>query len=299
MALCGDCAVPCDVCYIPIGRKQAQITSTGRSLCPKCMAERNAKRRLRREKMKTASRVRKRAERGEAIPGDPEPPVRPVVRARSLETPKESQGRTAAPAAGEAAKDGIGPDSGADFGAGPDAAKDDARKRDFGLEGVPMARSSRLELPPLDETRPIMVMSGHRAPTKTAYFFAFAFFGIAGLVFYSTTPILRDIMFPFDTHTPEYKFSPNQLPVIMDTNRLRNTSNVSQLQIFSQVPAFFLTWAILIAYVGGSVLIIVSTARSAISSFRSKRQLRKAQKKHQGDPFSSLPGQSLRKRSGP
>ena len=78
MALCGDCAVPCDVCYIPIGRKQAQITSTGRSLCPKCMAERNAKRKLKREKMKAASRASKRAERGEAIPGDPEPQVRYV-----------------------------------------------------------------------------------------------------------------------------------------------------------------------------------------------------------------------------
>ena len=320
MALCGDCAVPCDVCYIPIGLKQAQVTSTGRKLCAKCMAERNAKRQLKREKMRTASRARRRAERGEAIPDDPEPPVghmvaraagqplspgamsldaltsdapaapdtKRVVPARSFEAPKKSQGRTAAPVAAEAAKDDFIPDFGADFGAQPDAGKAGAPKRNFGLEGVPTERSSRLELPPVDETRPVRVGSGYRAPTKTAYFFAFAFFGIAGLVFYSTTPILGDIMFPFDT--PEYKYNANQRLVIMDTNRLRGASNVSQFEIISQAPIFFITWVILIVYLGGSGLIIVSTARSAISSFLSKRQLRKAQKKHQGDPFSSLSG---------
>lgn len=326
MALCGDCAVPCDGCSIPIGRKQAQITSTGRSLCPRCMAERNAKRKLKREKMKAASRARKRAERGETVPDGPEPqathmgapasgsplspapmsfdalsagapaspsakPVgsaSPVVRGRSFEAPEEQHGSSAAPATAETAEDDAGSDVGAGFGVRPGAAKDAAAKRDFGLEGVPTDRSARLELPPIDEKRPVMVMSGHQAPTRTAYYFAFAFFGIAGLVFYSTTPILQDIMFPFDT--PGYKFDSNQLPLIKDTNQLRNTSNISQLDLLSQVPAFFITWAILIVYLGGSVLIIVSTARSAISSIRSNRELRKAQKKKQGDPFSSLSG---------
>ena len=111
---------------------------------------------------------------------------------------------------------------------------------------------------------------------------------MAGLVFYSTTPILRDIMFPFDT--PEYKFQANQETPIMDTNRLRNTSNISQFELFAQAPTFFITWVILVVYVGGSALIIISTVRSALSSYLAKRHQRKVEKKHKGDPFSSLSG---------
>ena len=266
------------------------------------MAERNAKRQLRREQMKSLSREGKRSHRGKAKPVQtearaPGPSFTPgsmsfdALSADAPPTPATSFGTLkdapASPPPGPA-KDGTGPDFGTDFGAPPAAAETEASKRNFGLEGVPTDASSRLELAPVDEKRPVKIGSGYQDPTKTAYFFAFLFFGIAGLVFYSTTPILKDVLFPFDT--PSYKFNPNQQTPIMDTNRLRDTSNVSQFEIFSQAPTFFIAWLILIVYVGGSALILISTVRSAISSFRAKRRHRKAEKKHQGDPFSSLSG---------
>ena len=66
VALCGDCAIPCDRCHIPLARTRVQVTSKGRKLCPKCMAERNAKRQARREQIKGKSRARKRAEQDRA-----------------------------------------------------------------------------------------------------------------------------------------------------------------------------------------------------------------------------------------
>ncbi len=272
------------------------------------MAERNAKRQARRERINEKSQARKRSEKEEAAPQGIEAPVAnqpltpgpmgfnaltkgsstPAPSPMGFEALNASRGPQAMSPAVEAAKDDFGSDFGADFGAPAAPDEDAGPQRDFGLEGVPTDVSSRLELPPVDEKRPVMTYSGYQAPSKTAYFFAFLFFGVAGLVFYSTTPILKDIMFPFTT--PEYKFSSGQLAPIMDTNRLRNTSNVNQFEILSQAPVFFVTWLILIVYVGGSALIIISTVRSAVSSYRAKRHHRKVEKKHKGDPFSSLSG---------
>lgn len=308
VALCGDCAIPCDRCHVALARTKVQVTSTGRKLCPKCMAERNAKRQAKRQRIKEKSRERKRSEYDEVAPTGIEAPVAnrtvtpgamglstpaqgssaPAASPISFEALNDSQGPQTAPPAAEAAKDDFGSESGADFGAPAPPEKDTGPKRNFGLEGVPTDQSSRLELPPVDENRPVMIRSGYRGPTKTAYFFAFLFFGFAGLVFYSTTPILRDIMFPFDT--TEYKYNSNQMTPIMDTNRLRDTSNISQFEILAQAPTFFVTWLIIVVYIGGSALIIISTVRSAISSFRARRHQRKVEKKHKGDPFSSLSG---------
>lgn len=308
VALCGDCAIPCDRCHVPLARTRVQVTSKGRKLCPRCMAERNAKRQARRERIKEKSRERKRTEPGRAAPKGIEAPVAdqpvtpgplgfsastqgnpaPVPSPISFEALDASHGPQATTPAAKTAKDDFGSDFGADFGAPAAPDEDAGPQRSFGLEGVPTDASSRLELPPIDENRPVMTLSGYRAPTKTAYFFAFFFFGIAGLVFYSSTPILKDVLFPFDT--PTYKFNANQQTPIMDTNRLRNTGNVSQFEILAQAPTFFIAWLILIVYVGGSALILFSTGRSAISSFRAKRRARKVEKKHKGDPFSSLSG---------
>ncbi len=298
--LCGDCAIACDRCSVSIVRTKAQVTSKGRKLCPKCMAERNAKRQARREQMKEK---RRRADEMEDGPGGIEAPVasRPVAAAPI--SPYVPSKRPSAPAASplsfEALNDSTGvqappakaesDDLGSDAGADDETPKKDGRgKRNFGLEGVPTDTSSRLELPPIDENRPLLVQSGHQAPSKTAYFFAFFFFGIAGLVFYSTTPILKDVLFPFDT--PAYEFKSGMDTPIMDTNRLRNTSNINQFEILSQAPTFFVGWLIVVVYLGGTTLIIVSTVRSAISSYRTKRNLKKSQKKNPNDPFSSLSG---------
>lgn len=324
--LCADCALPCDVCNIPISAQRAQVTSTGRKLCYKCMTDRNARRKAKREKLKTESREKRRAKRVAEdpfqqsapanIPPGPvsTPPAsvsKPVGKSGlaspgvvaspgfhsmiandplpSAPTSLEGLGGPQAPGAAslEAGRedDGEG-DDGDDFGATPQDDDRDGPKRGYGLEGVPTEKSARLELPSVDDKRPVYVQSGYQSPTVTKYFFAFLFFGVSGIIFYGTTPILHDLLFPFDT--PDYEFISNQMTPIQDTNRLRNTSNISQFEILSQAPIFFITWLILIVYVGGSIWLIVSTLRSIVSSYRSKRHLKKAQKKHPGDPYKAL-----------
>lgn len=300
--LCGDCAIACDRCDLPIARSKAQITSTGRKLCSRCMAERNAKRQARREQAKDKRRRTEAVEEGPtgieapvaSRPAAPGPvnartpvkgPTAAVASPLSFEALNASMGPQATPPV-EVVR--VEPESEEGVDAPESEEKDTGAKRTFGLEGVPTEKSSRLELPPIDENRPVLVQSGHQAPSKTAYFFAFFFFGIAGLVFYSTTPILKDVLFPFDTPTYEYKAGMDT--PIQDTNRLRNTSSISQFEILAQAPTFFIGWAFVVVYLGGCTFIILSTLRSAFSSFLSKRNLKKSQKKNPNDPFSSLSG---------
>ena len=316
LPLCAVCAIPCDVCEIPITLKRAQITTTGRRLCAKCMAGRNARRRAKREKMRQKGMPEKKVA---VAPPPPQPTTAPkaaggvagALGPTSFEALYSGSDLDAEPAPPPAIVGSVKPQqppgdgstsfedlysrsdldaapAGPAFGeAEPGTDEDGQTKRSHGLEGVPTDASGRLELPPIDENRPVLTSSGYQAPSKTAYALAFIFFGVAGAIFFSTTPILKDIMFPFDT--PEFRFNAGQDTPITDTNALRDTSNISQLNLFSQTPIFFATWLILIVYVGGSIWLMTSVLLSVISSYRAKRRLRKIEKKYGGhDPFSSL-----------
>jgi len=299
--ICKNCAVSCDVCNSPIARERAQFTSTGRKLCTKCMAERNARRKAKKEEMRregssgkrepappkaaTAgvagasfedlmrddaelSRAFKGIVRQEASPPSQAEEEAPKSAGTSFEDLMSSPVPEGAPAKGKGAKAAARRDG----GDGPKA---------HGLEGAPQEGSGRLSLGPIDDNRPILSQSGHQPPSRKAYIAAFCLFGLAGAIFWNVAPGFREILMPW--RTPRYEFSSGQLATTGDTNALRNTSNVSQFDVFSQGPIFFVAWAFVGTYVVGFVLIVWSVGRSLLSSYLAKRRLKKAEeyaKKH-------------------
>lgn len=107
----------------------------------------------------------------------------------------------------------------------------------------------------LDERRPILKSSQYQPPSKKAYAFAFILFGISLVAVFISVPDLRQIAWPFETKGPD--FNERATVVIQDTNALRDTSNISQLNIIPQVLLTSITWAFFVAY-------IVLAARVAI-----------------------------------
>jgi len=297
--ICANCAVSCDACKSPLQRDRAQLTSTGRKLCSKCMAERNARRRAKKDEIRREASAAKResssgksaaasagvagasfedlmrddAELSHAFKGlvreeAPPPPA--------AEAPKKSAGTSfedLEPSAKKGSK-------AAPRQSGNELKLDDEAKT-FGLEGQAKEGSGRLSLGPIDDNRPILGQSGHQPPSKRAYIAAFCFFGLAGAIFWNVAPGFREILMPW--RTPKYQFSTNLAPVATDTNALRNASNISQFDMFSQGPIFFVAWLFVGVYVVGFVLIVWSVGRSLMSSYLAKRRLKKAEeyaKKH-------------------
>lgn len=272
--LCADCAVTCQVCRVPINKKRVQLTSTGRKLCSKCMADRNARRKAKKEELRRAEKRETNAPAAVAstsfqalndspppkpsgtsfqdlMAGDDAPLMRPVEFDEEEET-AEPRGEV----------HGL-------------LSPEDEEGRTWGPEGAPQEGSNRLQLPPIDDHRPILTSSGYQGPSRTAWVAAFALFGIGAAIFWSVFPGIREIMLPWDTTA--LNFSSNLSPTATDTNALRNMSNVNQFELLSQGPIFFVAWAIVGVYVLGFTLIIWSLVRSIVSSHFAKRRLKKAE----------------------
>ncbi len=308
--ICAKCAVSCDVCSAPLSKERTQLTSTGRKLCTSCMAARNARRREKKEEMRREASEKKRASASSAGPAvapvagvsfedllrdDPalsgqlrsvkreEAPVRVAA---PVEAPKSSGTAfqdllSKSPDAEEPSKVYQSASLVREAGVLDTGLEGEDGAKPFGLEGRAKEGSSRLALGPVDDNRPILTGSGYQPPTKRAYIAAFLFFGLAGAIFLSVAPGFREILMPWQT--PRYAFSSGQLATAGDTNALRNTSNLSQFDVFSQAPIFFAAWFFVILYVGGAAMIIWSVGRSMMSSYLSKRRLKKAEeyaKKH-------------------
>ena len=99
----------------------------------------------------------------------------------------------------------------------------------------------------LDERRPILKASQYQPPSKKAYAFAFILFGISLVAVFVSVPDLRQIAWPFETKGPD--FNERATVVIQDTNALRDTSNISQLNIILQVLLTSVTWAFFLVYI--------------------------------------------------
>lgn len=289
--ICANCAVSCSVCESPLSRERVQLTSTGRKLCSKCMAERNARRKAKKEEMRREGKPDR--EKPSPTPAAPanlgggvsfeslmrdEPALAAGLQAvKREEVPRAPEPEETPASAGTSFEDLMS--------SGPMAPTADKSARKAGLEGVPQVGSKRLELGPIDDHRPILTASGHQGPGKMAYTAAFLLFGLAGVIFFTVMPGIREIMLP--GQSVGAKFSADLMPVATDTNALRNTSNISQFDLFSQGPVFLIAWSIVLVYVIGFVLIVWSVARSLLESHLAKRRLKKAEeyaKKH-GVPY--------------
>jgi hypothetical protein len=266
------------VCNAPISKLRVQLTSTGRKLCSKCMAQRNARRKAQKDEMK-------RAARSEARPGAGAAPAAAGTSFQALNAGARSK------SAGTSFQDLMGGDDAPMMPARPEEpgreADDSGRElhglfkgeagdeRIWGAEGPPKEGGGRLQLPPIDDKRPILTASGYQPPSRTSWIAAFAIFGIAGAIFWSIFPGMRDIMLPSDLARPQ--FLSNLRPTATDTNALRNASNINQFEILKQGPIFFTAWAFVGAYCLGFFLIIISLIRSLFSSYFAKRRLKRAE----------------------
>jgi hypothetical protein len=271
-------------------RDRIQLTSTGRELCGKCMAERNARRKAKKEELRRESKQREESAAAKSsgsmgvsfedlMRGDEDLSKKLQSRAKEEEpAPAPKQPEPELAKAGTSFEDLM---SSPGAGGRGSAAASDGQTRTWGLEGQPQEGSARLQLGPIDDNRPILGQSGHQPPSKKAYLAAFCLFGLAGAIFWTVAPGFREILMPWDT--TKYAFSTGELATTGDTNALRNTSNISQFDVFSQGPIFFIAWSFVGVYVIGFVMIIWSVGKSMLDSYLAKRRLKKAEeyaKKH-------------------
>lgn len=99
----------------------------------------------------------------------------------------------------------------------------------------------------------ILKRSGYQPPSKAALTAAFLFFGFAGLLVYRQVPMLQEAVWPFESTAIEY--TEDMMPIIQDTNRLRNTTNMQSMNLFYEVPLFLLVWTFIIGYAGGVIIL--------------------------------------------
>jgi hypothetical protein len=142
------------------------------------------------------------------------------------------------------------------------------RLKKMGRIEAEVSATGRLELPPMDENKPILNSSGYRPPSRARYIAAFAFFGIGMVYFWTANQALRELMLPWRTSGLEY--NEGQRAMMTDTNALRDSSNIDMLGLFSETPLFFVAWAIFLSYVGGVIAIIISIVRSWWWSYTAK-----------------------------
>ena len=287
--VCGNCSTMCQTCGVSICSSHTHKTKGGRNLCGKCTAERQARSAALKEKYSNAPKTP--AAPGASVPSQPVPPAAgrasaPGISAAAAPSPFGANKGTSFAELAESAplmpvretaeeiekEAGLGPESD-----DPDMRLDpeEARKKNEGRREAHQSVSGRLELPPMNQNRPILNQSGYQAPSRTKRILAFVFFGIGMLLFYNATPAFKDTLFPFTTG--EFRFQQGQMAQIQDTNSLRNTGNIQQFDILAQAPTFFLAWFFLLTYCGGVAILTVGVIRSGISGHLARRNLRAAQ----------------------
>lgn len=120
----------------------------------------------------------------------------------------------------------------------------------------------------LDPKRPILRQSRYQNPSKKSYLLAFIFFGISMIVVFWAVPDMRNMVWPFEASGPEYQS--NMMPQMKDTNSLRETGNLSRLNVVSELLLFVVTWAFLLAYLVGFALIVFPSMRIFIPRVRER-----------------------------
>lgn len=133
----------------------------------------------------------------------------------------------------------------------------------------------------IDRTE-LLSVGAYKPPPKWAYALAFIFFGISGIIVLACVPQLRDMMWPFEATGPG--FTEDAMAPIQDSNRLRDTSNVSNLNMFKDLPLFFVSWGIVVIYVGGAIAIFYGSGVETLRLYMARRKrkaLEKLRKEHE------------------
>ncbi len=280
----------CAGCGVSICIEHTHLTKGGRKLCGHCTAERQE----RQQALKSKYGKGQRSAPSISVPDSGESAASSAVRPPST---SPATGRPVGAAAGAAFKGvafadiagsstlipvreteeeieeeaGVGPEhEDPEMRLDPEEAEKSRKAR----ETAHLTSTGRLELPPMDQNRPVLGQSGYQPPSRKKVLAAFILFGIGSVLFYNSTPYLEDTLFSFDTTKPQ--FYEGQVAQIQETNKLRNTSNIRQFDIFSQAPMFFVSWFILISYLLGIVILFFGVIRSSYWSYIAKRNLEAA-----------------------
>ena len=278
-SVCVACGVKCQGCGGVVCKEHVTVTPHGRSLCPKCWARREAKRREAREQRSGHSptagahaTVSAPASKPTGAPGAAAGESTSFEALMGGEAPAyKTKSATPPPKPGAAADQsvqGTAPErSTAEID--EDESTATAKPKQFHRE-VPVR-----ETLDIDQRRPILSQSGYQAPSKLKYLAAFVFFGIAGLMFINSSPRVQDMMFPFELGGIEYDETAR--PVDQDTNALRNSSNINNFSLMRDLPLFLLTWAIVLVYVWGAFLVlkeVIPTLYQRWKGWRNEERMR-------------------------
>ena len=147
--------------------------------------------------------------------------------------------------------------------------EEERRQRQENTEAY-RTETGRLELPPMDQNRPVLGASGYQAPSKATHIIVLAFFGIAMFFVYRAVPSLKSTLFPFSN--TDIKFDDNLMPIATDNNSLRNASNIQQLDTLAQWATFLVAWGVVIIYVGLLFMLLVGFIRSILWNRLAKQQ---------------------------
>ncbi len=149
------------------------------------------------------------------------------------------------------------------------AVSDDDSAMSFASLQREMGEAPKVQKEP-DESRPILRASSYKKPSSTSWTLALIFFGVSGIILWFSVPDLQSIMWPWGDTGPKY--SANAAPQIKDTNTLRDTGSIDQITLFVQVPFFIVTWALVLAYVFGVLVIVFPSLRILIPRVRERWQ---------------------------
>lgn len=273
--VCSNCSCMCQGCGVPICNEHTDLTKGGRKLCGRCMSERKARRAALKDKYRTGER------KSPSAPPSPSPPEGKLPSSPSSLAPFAGKGMSFAEIGGDGALIPVREteeDIEQEAGLGQEHEDpvmrldpEEAERNRKARETAQITATGRLELPPMDQNRPVLGQSGYQPPSQKKVFSAFLFFGIGMMYFYKSTPYFQDTLLPFDT--TELLFNEGAMAVVHDTNRIRNTSNLQQLDIFSQAPMFFVSWLVVLSYCGGVLILVIGIIRSTYWSYIAKRNL--------------------------
>lgn len=136
-------------------------------------------------------------------------------------------------------------------------------KRLTGFDALEDEARPEPELPDdLPVVRPILAASRYKGPSRRAWLVAYLFFLLSGAIVYVSFPDVRRLVWPFEATRPEYQS--NMMTPVLDQNRLRHTGNIQDLDMFYHVPFFLVTWAVLLLYIGGFIVIAYLSTKGAI-----------------------------------
>ena len=263
--VCKSCSAVCRECGTSICTPHTQRTKAGTPLCPGCMAEREARRQALRDKY------------GKGAHKKTAPPVSAPV------APTSSPASPSSPADSTRLEDLMGGEQLLKPLADniEDRIEEEIEESHHAdtYEKLPpeerqeasFTETGRLELPPMDQSRPVLGQSGYQPPSRGTMTLVIIFFGSAMLFTIRVVPALHDTLFPFgDSNDTE--FTENLMPIATDTNALRNTSNIQSLDVFAQSATFFIAWGFVLVYCGLVLGLIFGLIRSMLLQKQAKEQ---------------------------